>query len=130
MAYMELSDGTSSVSFSPLVNPGIRKPDNRDRGFNQYDGGMRQYWATGGGAREDFSLNNISHARALQLNLWWRNLTILEFRRDLDGAPADFEYSRINPAGGRPFQWMFGQAVDTKYEATVTILETSSSSSA
>ena len=126
--YMELSDGTSSISFAPLINPGIRKPEDRNRGYNQYDGGKRQYWDTGGATREEFALNNISHADAVQLNLWWRNLTILEFRRDLDGAPADFVYTRLNPAGKRPFQWMFGQEVNTKYEATVTIPEVSSSS--
>ena len=127
--YMELSDGVSNISFAALVKPGIRKPDDRNRGFNQYDSGIRQYWDTGGGEREDFVLNNISHADALQLNLWWRQLSILTWKRDLDGAPGESIYARINPAGGRPFQWMFQQPVDTLYEATVTILETTSSSS-
>lgn len=127
---MELSDGTSSVSFSPLIDPGIRRPDNRTRGFHQYDGGPRQYWDAEGARRDDFSLNNISKATADQLNLWWQKLTILEFYGDKDGAPATSIYARINPAGSRPFQWMWGQEVDTKYEATVTIVEVSSSSSA
>lgn len=127
---MELGDDVSSISFAALIAPGIRKPDSRNRGFNQYDSGIRQYWDTGGGERDDFVLNNISHADALQLNLWWRKLTILTWKKDLDGAPGDSIYARINPAGGRPFQWTFGQPVNTKYEATVTILETSSSSGA
>lgn len=128
--YMELSDGTSSISFSPLVNPGIRKPDMRTRGFNQYDGGMRQFWDAGGGERDDYSLNNISKADADKMNEWWQDLRILEFRNDLDGEPATFIYARLNPAGSRPFQFTFGQTVDTKFQATVTIPEVSSSSSA
>lgn len=79
---MELSDGTSSISFSPLVEPGIRRPDNRTRGVHQYDGGSRQYWDASGGFREDFSLNNVSKAKADQLNEWWEKLTILQFRQD------------------------------------------------
>ena len=79
---MELSDGTSSVGFSPLVEPGIRRPDNRTRGVHQYDSGQRQYWDAAGGFREGFSLNNISKAKADQLNKWWRGLTILQFRQD------------------------------------------------
>lgn len=128
--YMELSDGTSSISFSPLINPGIRRPDARNRGFHQYDGGPRQYWDTSGGERHEHSLNNISQADAIKLNEWWQGLAILVFKADLDGAPGTSIFARLNPAGGRPFQWMFGQPVDTKYEAAVTILETSSSSSA
>ena len=128
--YMELSDGNSSVSFAALVQPGIRRPDGRTRGVKQADSGMRQYWDAGGGLREDFSLNNISKTDADKFNAWWESLTILEFRKDLDGDSATFEYVRINPAGGRPFQFMWGQTVDTKFEAVVTILETSSSSSA
>ena len=128
--YMELSDGTSSISFSPLVQPGIRKPDMRTRGFNQYDGGMRQYWDAEGAERDDFSLSNISKANADKLNQWWQDLTILVFKNDLDGAPASSIYARINPAGSRPFQYTFGQTIDTKFQATVTILEVSSSSSA
>jgi hypothetical protein len=79
---MELSDGTSSVAFSPLIQPGIRRPDNRTRGVHQYDGGPRQYWDASGGERHDFSLNNISKADADQLNQWWQNLTILHFLSD------------------------------------------------
>jgi hypothetical protein len=127
---MELSDGTSSISFSPLVNPGIRRPGRRTRGHNQYDGGPCQYWDAEGAFREDFSLNNISKADADQLNEWWQQLRILVFKADLDGDPTGTIYARINPAGGRPFQFMFGQTVDTKFEATVTVVEVSSSSSA
>jgi hypothetical protein len=128
--YMELSDGTTSISFSPLIAPGIRRPDQRNKGFNQYDGGMRQYWDASGGERHDYSLNNISKSDADKLNQWWQDLTILEFQKDLDGDPGTFIYCRLNPAGSRPFQWMFGQEADTKFEATVTIAEVSSSSSA
>jgi len=128
--YMELSDGTSSISFSPLVSPGIREPNTRARGFNQYDGGMRQYWDAGGLERDEHSLNNISKADADKMNAWWRALTILTFTPDLDGAPGTTNYARLNPAGSRPFQFTFGQTIDTKFQATVTILEVSSSSSA
>lgn len=128
--YMELGDDTSSISFAALIEPGLRRPDNRTRGVNQYDSGIRQYWDVGGGRRDDYSLNNISHADAIKLNEWWQNLTILVWTPDLDTAPGTAVFARLNPAGSRPFQWMFGQAVDTKYEATVTILEVSSSSSA
>lgn len=128
--YMELSDGTSSISVAARVDPGIRRPDNRNRGFNQYDGGMRQYWDTEGARRDEYVLNNISHADAIKLNQWWQDLTILIWTPDLDTAPGTTVNARLNPAGSRPFQWMFGQAVDTKYEAGVTILEVSSSSSA
>ncbi len=79
---MELSDGTSSVGFSPLVDPGIRRPDSRTRGVHQYDGGPRQYWDAEGAQRHDFSLNNVSKAKADQLNLWWQSLTVLQFRQD------------------------------------------------
>ena len=126
---MELSDGTSSVSFSPLVEPGIKRPDSRNRGYHQYDGGPRQYWDASGGERHEFELNDISKTTADLLNQWWQNLTILEFYSDKDGAPGTFIYARINPAGTRPFQWEFGREVDTKFEATVTILQVSSSSS-
>jgi len=127
---MELSDGTSSISFAAQISPGIHRPDSRTRGFNQYDSGMRQYWDTGGGERNEFSLKNISKAKADKLNAWWQGLTILEFYADKDGAPATFIYSRINPAGSRPFQYTFGQTVDTIHEAAVRIVEVSSSSSA
>jgi len=126
---MELSDGTSNISFSPQVNPGIRRPDQRTRGFNQYDSGMRQYWDASGAQRHDFTLKNISKAKADKLNAWWQSLTILEFYADKDGAPATSIYARINPAGSRPFQYTFGQTVDTIHEAVVTIVEVSSSSS-
>lgn len=128
--YMELSDGTTSISFSPLINPGIRRPDTRNRGFHQYDSGIRQYWDSGGGERDDYSLSNISKTDADKLNEWWQGLTILVFKADLDGDPGTSIFARLNPTGGRPFQWTFGQPVDTKFEAVVTILEVSSSSSA
>lgn len=128
--YMELSDGTSSISFAALIEPGINRPDQRTRGVIQYDSGTRQYWDAEGAERHEYSLNNISQADAAKLNAWWQSLTILEFRKDLDGDAGTFIYSRLNPAGGRPFQWMFGQPVNTKYEATVRIPEVSSSSSA
>jgi hypothetical protein len=127
---MELSDGISSVSFSPQITPGIRRPDQRTRGFNQYDSGMRQYWDAEGGQRHEFTLKNISKAKADKLNAWWQSLTILEFYADKDGAPATSIYARINPAGSRPFQYTFGQTIDTIYEAAITIVEVSSSSSA
>jgi hypothetical protein len=79
---MELSDGTSSVSFSPLIDPGLRRPDKRTRGVHQYDSGIRQYWDASGGERHDFSLNNISKATADRLNQWWQDLTILQFLSD------------------------------------------------
>lgn len=125
-----LTDGTNTVDFSPRVEPGIRRPDARTRGWHQYDGGPRQYWDASGGFREDFKLEDITKTRADQLNTWWQNLTILVFTEDLDAAPGDTIFSRINPAGGRPFQWEFGKTIDTKFEATVTIVEVSSSSSA
>lgn len=126
---MLLSDGTSSVSFSPLINPGIRRPDAWTRGVHQYDGGMRQYWSIESGRQEHFSLNNVSSTNAAILNGWWQDLTILVFTPNLDGAPEATIYARLSPAGGRPFQWMWGREVDTTYEATVTIVEVSSSSS-
>jgi hypothetical protein len=43
---------------------------------------MRQYWDAGGGQRHDFSLNNVSKAKADKLNQWWQDLTILEFSQD------------------------------------------------
>lgn len=129
VGYMKLDDGTTAKSFAALVAPGIRRPDDRTRGWHQYDGGPRQYWDASGGFNETFSLNNISHADAIKLNQWWQDLTILVFTEDLDGDPGTTRFARLSPAGSRPFQWMFGQTVDTKYEATVTIVEVSSSSS-
>jgi hypothetical protein len=127
--YMKLDDGTSNVSFSPQIAPGINRPDQRNKGVHQYDGGLRQYWDTGGGRRDTFTLKNVSKAKADLLNQWWQNLTILIFTPDLDGAPGTTHNVRLNPAGGRPFQFTFGQTVDTIFEAVVTIPEVSSSSS-
>ena len=128
MAKMQIEDGTSSVGLDPLDTPQYQRPDARRRGYRQYDSGVRQYWDTGASERHTISVNDIAQTEADLINTWWRNLTILTVTPDT-GAPGTTYYARVNPGGQRPFQMMFATGYQSKYAATLTLNECSSSSS-
>lgn len=76
---MQLTDGTDTVTFSPLVSPEYDRTDSRYRGSFKADSGDIQLYDLGGAQRHNLALNDLSKADADQLNLWWRNLTILDY---------------------------------------------------
>ena len=126
---MSLTDGTNMINFSPLVSPAYIRPDSRNRGNFQASDKTIQLWDTGGAHRGDFTLNDIPKSCADQLNDWWRDLTILTYTPNTDEAGTTLQ-ARISPAGQKPFQMWFDTGYHNQYTGTVTIVETSSSSSA
>ncbi len=83
---MQLTDRSTTVAFSPLVNPAFARPDSRTRGSFQASDKTRQFWDTGGAYRGNLGLNDISQADADQLNQWWRDLAILDFSDGIETA--------------------------------------------
>lgn len=126
---MQVTDGVDTVTFTPLVSPAFVRADSRVRGSFQASDATRQFWDTGGGEHATLTLNNISKADADQLNLWWRSLTILTYTPNTDEGGTTV-FARISPAGQKPIQMWFDTGYHNKYTGTVTIVETSSSSSA
>lgn len=124
---MQLDDGTSSISISPLVGT-HNQPDARGRGYCQYDGGPRQYYDIGAAERVEIQVNDISQTHAELLNTWWRSLTILTVTPDTD-VPAITYYARVSPGGQRPLQMWFDTGYQNRYAGTITLHEVSSSPS-
>lgn len=124
---MRLTDGADTITFSPLVSPAYNRSGSRYRGSFKPDSGDVQLYDLGGAQLHTLGLNDLSKANADQINLWWRNLTILTFTPDLTGAPGTTIYARIQGKQA-PIQMDFPTGWQGKYEGALAIHEVSSSS--
>ena len=125
---MTLTDGVNEINFSPLVNPAFNRPDSRTRGSFQASDKTRQFWDTGGAYRGGLTLNDLAKSEADCLNDWWRSLTILTFTPNTDEGGTTI-FARVSPAGQKPIQMDFDTGHQNRYTGTITVVETSSSSS-
>jgi hypothetical protein len=125
---MELTDGVDTVSFSPLVEPAYRRPDNRDRGHFEASDGTRWWWDGGGKRQDEPALDNISKADADQLNAWWEAITELTYYPDKINAPSTTKTVIISNET-EPLQMNFDTGWEQKYRGTLILNEMSSSTS-
>lgn len=125
---MQVTVSGTTITFTPRVDPAFVRTDSRNRGHFQASDATRQFWDTGGAHRGAFTLNDLSKADADQLNAWWRGLTIVIYTPNTD-EPGTTLPARISPAGQKPVQMDFDTGHQNRYTGTITIVETSSSSS-
>ena len=123
MALYKLSDGTSSVDFSPVR--GLNIPETRIRQLIETKEGKPDSYEWGDAEKYEIPLINIKKTQADILLDWWENMDVLTFTPD-QGAPAT-TIQMIIDGIERPIN-MWHHEFKSKYAGMAVLCEVSSQS--